>query len=138
MDVFINELQGIPVAGNDDALPFVVGADAAHGADDVVGFPALAFVNGDVHGPQDVLHHRHLHGQLFGHTMAVGLVAVVLQMAEGRAVQVEGHADRFRLFFLLHPFQNVQEAVNGMGVKPLPGGQGLYAEKGTVNDGVAV
>ena len=42
------------------------------------------------------------------------------------------------LLFLLHPLQNVQEAVDGMGVKPLPVGQGLDAEIGTVNDAVAV
>ena len=77
MDIFVDQLEGIPVAGDDHALPVLPGADFAHGADDVIGFPALAFVNGNVHRPQDVLHNGHLLRQFLGHGMTGGLVAVV-------------------------------------------------------------
>ena len=138
MDVLINQLQRIPVTGDNDALPAVVGTDFCHGADHVVGFPALTFVDRDVHGAQNILHHRHLLRQLLGHSMTVGLIALVFQMAEGGAVEVKGHADGLRLLLLLHPLQNVQKAVNSMGVQSIPGGQGTHAEEGTVDDAVAV
>ncbi len=138
MDVLVDELQRIPVAGDNDALPVVLRADPAHGADDIVGLPALALVDGDVHGPEDVLHNGHLLAQLLGHGMAGGLIARVFQVAEGGGVEVKSHAHRLGLLLLLHPFQNVQKAVDGMGAQPLPGGQGLYAEKGTIDDAVAV
>ena len=77
MDIFVDQLEGIPVAGDDHTLPVLPGADFAHGADDVIGFPALAFVNGNVHRPQDVLHNGHLLRQFLGHGMTGGLVAVV-------------------------------------------------------------
>ena len=53
-------------------------------------------------------------------------------------MEVKGHAHRLGLLLLLHPFQNVEESVNGVGVQSVPGGQGLDAEIGAVNDTVAV
>ena len=138
MNILINELEGVPVAGDHHALPAVVGADAAHGADDIIGLPSLTFVNGDVHGPEHVLHDGHLHGQLLGHTVAGGLVSIVLEVAEGGAVEVEGDAYCVGLFFLFGLFQNIQEAIDGMGIQTLPGGQRTNAEIRPVNDGVAV
>ena len=138
MDIFIDELQGVPVAGDDDALPPVVGADLAHSADNIISLPALTFVDGDIHSPEHVLHDGHLLGQFLRHAMPVGLIAVVFQVTEGWAMKVKSHGNSLRLLFLLHPFQNVQETVNGMGIKPLPGGKGLHTKIGTVNNTVAV
>ena len=70
--------------------------------------------------------------------MTVGFIALVFQMAKCGAVEVKGHADGLRLFLLLHALQNIQKAVNRMGIQPLPGGQGTHTEKGAVNDTVAV
>ena len=77
VDIFVDQLEGIPVAGDDHALPVLPGADFAHGTDDIVGFPALTLVDGNVHRPQDVLHNGHLLRQFLGHGMTGGLVAVV-------------------------------------------------------------
>ena len=77
MDISVDQLQGIPVAGDDDALPVLPGADLAHGADDIIGLPALTLIDGNIHRPQNVLHNGHLLRQLLGHGMTGGLVAVV-------------------------------------------------------------
>ena len=138
MDVFVNELQTVPVAGDNDALPAIVGADFAHGADDIIRLPPFTGIDGNVHGGEHLLHNGHLLGQLLRHAVAGGLVALIALMAEGGAVEVEGHADRVRLLLLLHPLQNVQESIYGMGEEPLPGGQGLDPEVGPVDDAVAV
>ena len=134
----VDELQTVPVAGDDDAVPPVVGADFPHGADHVVGLPALTGVDGDIHGGEDLFHHRHLLGQFFGHAVTVGLVAIVFHMPEGGAVEVKGHTDRVGILFLLHPLQNVQKAVDGVGIQPVPGGQRLHAEEGPVDNTVAI
>ena len=138
MDIFIDQLETVPVAGDDHALPAFRGADSPYGADHIVGLPALAFVDRDVHGPQHILHNGHLHGQLFGHPLPGGLVAVIAQVPEGGAVKVKGHADRLGLLLLFHPLQDVQEAVDGMGVQPIPGGQRPHAEERPVDDAVSV
>ena len=77
VDISVDQLQGIPVAGDDDTLPVLLRADLAHGADDVIGLPALTLIDGNVHRPQNVLHNGHLLHQLLGHGMTGGLVAVV-------------------------------------------------------------
>ena len=138
VDISVDQLQGIPVAGDDDTLPVLLRANLAHGADDVISLPALTLIDGNIHRPQNVLHNGHLLRQFLGHGMAGSLVAIVFQVPEGGAVEVEGHAHRLGLLLLLHPFQNVEKAVNGVGIQPVPGGQGLDAEIGAVNDAVAV
>ena len=138
MNMFINQLQGIPVSGNNDALPPLLGANFSHCSDHVVSFPALTFVDGDIHRPQYVLHDGHLHGQLFRHAMAVCLIAVILFMPERGAMEVKGHANGLGLLFLIHPFQNIEEAVNGVGIQAVPGGQRLDAKVRPVNYAVAV
>ena len=98
----VNELQGIPVTGDDNAVPIFLAAFFAHGADDVVGLPALGRVDGDIHGGEHLLHNRHLLSQFLGHSVAVGLIALVAFMPEGGAVEIEGHADSVRALLLLH------------------------------------
>ena len=53
-------------------------------------------------------------------------------------MEVEGHGNGLRLLLLFHLFQDVQKAVDGMGIETLPGGQGPDAEKRPVDDGVTV
>ena len=134
----VDELQAVPVPGDHHAVPVLLAAPLAHGADDVVCLPALALQDGNVHGPEDLLQKGHLLGQLLGHPMAGGLIAVVPQVAEGGALEVKGHADPIGALLLLHALQDVQEAKNGVGVQPLPGGQGPDAVKRPVDHAVAV
>ena len=137
-DAVVDQLEAVPVAGDHDALPVPAAADFGHRADDVVGLPALTGVDGDAHGGEHFLHHRHLLGQLLGHAVAGGLVALVLQVAEGGALEVEGHAEGVRLIFLHELFQNVQKAIDGVGIESLPGGEGPDAVERPVDDAVAV
>ena len=122
MDVFVDQLQRVPVAGDNDALPALLGTNLCCRTNDIVRFPALTLIDGNVHCPQNVLHNRHLLRQFLGHTVTVGFVAFILQMAEGRAMEVEGHGNGFRLLLLFHSLQNIQKAVDGVGVEAVPCG----------------
>ncbi|EJW94165.1 hypothetical protein EVA_17728 [gut metagenome] len=53
-------------------------------------------------------------------------------------MEVKGHAHRFRLFLLLHPLQNIQKTINGMGIQAIPVGQRPYSEVSPVDDAVSV
>ena len=96
------------------------------------------FVAGDGHGAQHLLHHRHLLGQFLGHALAGGLVIGVGLVAEGGLLPVKGHTQRLRLFLVHEALEHVQKAENGVGIQPVPCGQGLHAVKGAVDDAVAV
>ena len=95
-----HELQRILVSRGDDTVPACAFALARDRADQIVGFKARELVAGDVHRVEHVLEHRHLHGELFGHGVARGLVALVLEVAERRLAAVEGDAQRLGLFLV--------------------------------------
>ena len=95
-----HELQRILVSRGDDTVPACAFALARDRADQIVGFKARELVAGDVHRVEHVLEHRHLHGKLFGHGVARGLVALVLEVAERRLAAVEGDAQRLGLFLV--------------------------------------
>ena len=87
-----DQLEGVLVAGDHDGVPpggGVLGGDGAH---QVVRLPAVHLVDGDVHGGQHILQNGHLAGQLVGHPLPGGLVAVIGQMAEGGSLAVKGDA----------------------------------------------
>ena len=134
----VNQLQAVPVAGENHAIPVRLTADTSHGTDHIVGLPAPALVDGDVHGTEHILHHGHLHSQLFRHAVTGSLVAVVLFMAEGGVVEVEGHADRIGLLLMLRTLEDIQKAVNSVGKQAISGSQSTDAVEGTVDDAVTV
>ena len=137
--VSIDKLEGVLVSGDDDCVATLILVDPGHGAQQVVCLPALQFVAADVHGVQHFLQHRHLGGQLLGHALALGLIALVGQVAEGGGLQIKGHRQAIRLLFVQQLEQDVEESENGVGGQPVPGGQVLAdAIKGPVDDGIAV
>ena len=87
---------------------------------------------------QKLFEHRHLRGQLVGHLVAGGLVAVIHLVAEGGGLEVEGHGHLVGFAFLEQGEQDIQKAENGVGIAAVFGGQQLDAVKGTVGDAVAV
>ena len=137
-NVRLNELQAVAVAGQNHAVPAAFAALHADRADHIVRLPALTFVNRNVHCGQNLLHDRHLHGQLLGHAVARSLVTVVFQVAEGRAVQVEGNAQRVGLFLARDLLQDVQKAIDRVGIEALARRQRPHAVKRAVDDAVAV
>ena len=133
-----DELEGVLVAGDDDAAPALLLAAAGDGAHQVVGLPAVHLVHGHAHGGQDVLEHGHLGTQLVGHGVAVGLVVGKGQVPEGGCLPVEGDAQGVGLLLVQQAGENVQKAVDGVGVLPVPGGEQFDAVKGPVRQGIAV
>ena len=98
--VLRHELQTVAVARDDHAVPVRRGADPARRAEDVVGLPALTLEDRDVHRAQHILHQRHLLRQLLWHRMPRSLIALILQMAERRRLEVKRHGQRIRLFLV--------------------------------------
>ena len=132
------QLQAVAVSRGKEAvvLPGVTGSGQR--AEDVVGLPAFGGDLPVAEVGQELLQHRHLLGQLVGHPVAGGLVAVVHLVAEGGGFEVERHGDLVRGALLEQGVQNIQKAENGVGIAAVLGGQQLDAEKGAVGDAVAV
>ena len=93
-----DQLQAVPVAGGDDAVPALRLAPAADGAEQVVGLVARQLIAGNGHGGQHLLERQHLLRQLVGHALAGGLVRGIGLVPERRLPPVEGHAYRVGLF----------------------------------------
>ena len=133
-----DQLEGVLVAGDDDGVPPGGGVPGGDGADEIVGLPPVQLVPGDVHGVQNVLDHRQLGGQLVGHALALGLVPLVGQMAEGGGLPVKGDAQGVGLLLVRQLEQDVEEPVHRVGGQPVLGGEQLDAVERPVEDGVAV
>ena len=137
-DVLVDELQAVAVSRQDNAVPPGLLAQTADRAEHIVRLPALAGIDRDVHRGEHLLHDRHLHGKLLRHGVARSLVAVIAQMAERRRMQVERHAQRVRFFLAALFFQNIQKAVDRIGIKSVTGCQRPHAVKRAVDDAVPV
>ena len=133
-----NELQAVLVAGDHHAVPAVRLALAGDGADQVVGLPALLLITGNVQGVQHLFQHRHLDPELLRHGLAGGLVGLRRLMAEGWSVDVEGDAQRVRRLLPLQSKERGEKSEDGVGIQPVPCGQGADAIIGPVDDAVAV
>ena len=136
--VLRDELKRILVTRRCHAVPARRLAFARDGADEIVRLVARQLIARDVHRVEHFFHHRKLHRQLLGHPLALGLVALVLQVAEGRLASVEGHAHRVGPLLVLQPRHRDQKAVNGLRVKPVLRRQGTDAIVGAIEDRVAV
>ena len=136
--VLRHELQTVAVARDDHTVPARRSADLPRRAEDVVGLPALTLEDRDVHRAQHILHQRHLLRQLLRHRVPRGLVALILQMAERRRLEVERHGQRIRLFLVPELFQNVQKSKNRIGIQPLAGRQQPHAVERAVDDAVPI
>ena len=133
-----DELEGILVAGDDDGLPAGGGVLHRDGAHEVVGLPAVHLIAGDVHGGEHVLQDGQLGGQLIGHPLPLGLVALVGQVTEGGRFPVEADAQGVGRLLPHQLLEDGEETVDGVGGGAVPGGEHPDAVKGPVDDGVAV
>ena len=134
----IYKLEGVPIAGDNDTVPAMFAADSPGSAQNVICFPAGKRIGGDVHGTENVFENRHLGGQLIGHGLSGGLVALVGGVSEGRAFFVKGNSQRLRLLGIQKGLHDVQKTIDGACGLTGFGGQVAYPVKGTVDDAVAV
>ena len=70
--------------------------------------------------------------------MTGGFVAIIHFVAEGGGLQVKGHGHLVGFTLLEQGEQDIQKAIDGVGVSSVLGGQQLDAEKGAVGNAVAV
>ena len=133
-----NQLEAVLVAGDQHALPACRLAFPGDGSQKIVGLPARQFIPGDVQGVQHLLQHRDLHPQFLRHGLPGGLVGRVRRVAEGGGVYVESHAEGVGPLFSRQPQKGGEKAEDGVGVKPVPGGEGTDAVIGAVEYAVAV
>ena len=133
-----HQLQAVAVSGGQKAVILPGGAGSGQRAQDVVGFPALGGDGAVAQVCQQLLEHRHLLGQFLRHAVAGGLVAVVHFVPEGGSLQVKGHGHLVGLALLEQGEQDIQKAVNRIGIAAVLGGQQLDAKKGAVGNAVAV
>ena len=87
-----DQLEGVLVPGDDHRRPAGGGVLHRNGSNEIVGLPAVQLIHGDIHGRQHFLQQRHLAGQLVGHPLPLGLIALVGQMAEGGGLAVKSDA----------------------------------------------
>ena len=137
-DLLVHQLEGVPVPGEKEGFPVLFLGGPGEGSQDVVGLVPGAFHHRPPQGGQQFLDHRQLLGQLRGHPLPLGLVAVVQLVAEGGGGQVKGKDRHVRLQLLQQLEDNVEEAVDGVGVLPVFGGEKFDAVKGPVQDAVGI
>ena len=133
-----HKLERVLVPCGDDAVPALLFAFARDRADQIVRFEARELVAGNVHRVEHILEHRHLHGELLGHGVARGLIALVFQVAERRLAAVEGDAQRLGLFLVEQAPEHREKAEDRMGEEAVARGERTDAVIGAVDDGVAV
>jgi hypothetical protein len=128
-DVVVHELDGVPVAGDHEDPEALLRALLGQGREDVVRLVVLLGDGGDVHGLQRLLEERDLTGELGRRRAAGALVLRVLAGAEREARDVERHRDVGRLLLLQQEQQHGEEAVDGVGVLAVAGGEAVDGER---------
>ena len=137
-DLIGDELERDPVAGTDKDGIAVLLPLPGQAAQDIIRLVALHLQDGVAQKPQHFLHQRHLLAQFLRHTLAGALVLFVHFVPEGGCVQIKGKGDHIRLLFLDELINNIEKAVNSIGIGALPGGEQPHAVKGTVDDAVGI
>ena len=134
----VHKLQAVAVTGSQQRRAARGLARCGQSAENIVGLPAgLADLHKAKVG-QQLLQNRHLLGQLLGHAVAGGLVAVVGGVAERRRTLIPRDGDGVGLVRRQQVEQYILEAVDGVGVAAILRRQQLDAEKRAVDQAVAV
>ena len=134
----VHKLQAVAVTGSQQRRAARGLARCGQRAENIVGLPARL---ADLHKAkvgQQLLQNRHLLGQLLGHAVAGGLVAVVGGVAERRRALIPRDGDGVGLVRRQQVEQYILEAVDGVGVAAILRRQQLDAEKRAVDQAVAV
>ena len=115
-DVVPDQLERVAVSGEDVGRLARVGRGVCQCADEVVGFKALLFDDGEAHGAQHLLGGGKLLEQLGRRRAAARLVVGVHLVAEGRRFQVKGNRGVGWVQRAEMLFDDIQHPVDGVGV----------------------
>ena len=139
LGLVVDELQVVPVPGDDQHRQPLLPGLLDQGGDQVVGLVPGDLDHRDPQGGQHLPDQRHLGAEVVGGGPAVGLVAVVDVVAVGGPAQVEADRDPVRREVAEQLDQHGGEAVDDVG--QLPGGRLQVAgqgEEGPVGEAVPV
>ena len=139
LGLVVDELEVVPVPGDDQHRQPLVPGLADQGGDQVVGLVPGDLDHRDPQGGQHLADQRHLGAEVVRGGPAVGLVAVVDVVTVGGPAQVEADRDPVRGEVAEQLDQHGGEAVDDVG--QLPGGRLQVAgqgEEGPVGDAVPV
>ena len=134
----VGQLQSVPIPSGNKAGIAAVSAGGSQSTQNIVCLPAGALHGGVAQSGKQLLKHRHLGPQLLRHGLTPGLIVRILLVAESRLMHIKGHRHTVRVASVLQLKQNIQKAVNGVGIIAALGGQQLNAVEGTVDDTVPV
>ena len=138
MRFFAYKLQAVAVSCCDNAFVAAGFARRGKGAEDIVGFIALAGHDFVSQQPEKLLKRRHLACELGRHTLTRSLIAAVHFVAEGGRFKVKGNSYRPGRLFLFYFAKHCEKAVNRLGKLPLFVCQGTDTVKRAVNNAVSV
>ena len=139
LGLVVDQLEVVPVPGDDQHRQRLLPGLLDQGGDQVVGLVAGDLDHRDAQGGQHLADQRHLGAEVVGGGPAVGLVAVVDVVAVGGPAQVEADRDPVRREVAEQLDQHGGEAVDDVG--QLPGGRLQVAgqgEEGPVGEAVPV
>ena len=135
----LDQLEGVPVAGDDDHVHPLGGACGGQGGDHVVGLDALDAQLRHLHGLQHLPDERHLGGEQVRGLLAARLVLRVEVVAERAGRRVEGHRQVLGLLVGEQFHEHRREPEHRVGHRAGLGGQvGGEGVEGPVGQGVAV
>ena len=136
--MFSHELQSVLIAGDNNALPALLRADAAHGAEKIVRLPAGELAPLNAERVEHVLQNRHLRGEIVRHGLARRLIRLAVLVAERRLAAVEHDAERVRGLVVEQLLQDIQKAENGVRRRAVGRGERAHAVICAVHEAVAV
>ena len=138
-DVVVDELQHVPVAGDDHRPDPLALRLLGQRGEDVVGLEALLLQAREAEGGDEVLEVGPLLLQQVRHRLAPRLVLLVVLVPEGALARVPGYDDVGGSELGQHLEEHRGEAVQSVGGKALAGGDRLgQREVGAVREAVAV
>ena len=133
-----DQLEAVPVTGDDHAGVAVLVRAAADGAEQVIRLVACLFAAGNAQSIEHLLCNRQLRRQLIRHPLAGGLIGVEFKVAEGFLLHVKADDGAVGLLLVLQFEQRSQKAVYGVGRQSLVVGQLPDTVKRAVEYAVAV
>ena len=136
--MLIRNLQKIPVPGHQRHFHAIRRGLPGQGSQNVICLQPLLLHNHHIHGPQYVLHHRHLLPQFLWHGLPGTFIRFIHQMSEGGGMYVESHRQIIRLFLFQNFKHNIQKAINRVGVQSRGIGQIRHAVKRPVQNAVSI